>query len=66
MNYLYSGPTSGVTLNDGEKEHSIMFITGSVVVLPPDHEYTKTLIALKHLTSVPEAQPSKKGAKNAS
>lgn len=64
MKYRYSGPTSGATLRNDEDEtkyQEIMLHTGAEVDLPEGHEYTKTLLALGHLTptSVPSRQPSK-------
>jgi len=50
MKYRYSGPTSGVTLQKGAEDKSaqeVMLHTGAEVDLP---EYTKTLLALGHLT----------------
>lgn len=54
MKYLYSGPTSGVTLQDGDETKEVMLHTGGEVLLPEEHEYTKTLLALGHLTLVPQ------------
>ena len=50
MKYRYSGPTSGVTLKKGEEAQEVMLHTGAEVDLPEEHEYTKTLLALGHLT----------------
>ena len=50
MKYRYSGPTSGVTLQKGEEAQEVMLHTGAEVELPEEHEYTKTLLALGHLT----------------
>ena len=53
MKYRYSGPTSGVTLQKGAEDKSaqeVMLHTGAEVELPEEHEYTKTLLALGHLT----------------
>lgn len=53
MKYRYSGPTSGVTLQKGADDTSaqeVMLHTGAEVELPEEHEYTKTLLALGHLT----------------
>ena len=43
--YRYSGPTSGVTLQEGEDVREVMLHTGAEVELPVEHEYTKTLLA---------------------
>lgn len=55
MKYRYSGPTSGVTLQKGEEAQEVMLHTGAEVELPEEHEYTKTLLALGHLTPVKQA-----------
>ncbi|HIC7208068.1 MULTISPECIES: hypothetical protein [Betaproteobacteria] len=55
MKYRYSGPTSGVTLQKGEEAQEVMLHTGTEVELPEEHEYTKTLLALGHLTPVKPA-----------
>ncbi|RAS18936.1 hypothetical protein DFO50_10292 [Microvirgula sp. AG722] len=52
MKYRYSGPTSGVTLQEGEEVREVMLHTGVEVELPEEHEYTKTLLALQYLTPV--------------
>ena len=49
--YRYSGPASGVTLSDGTE---ILLWPGKAVSLPEEHDYVKVLVALKHLTPVPE------------
>lgn len=49
--YRYSGPASGVTLSDGTE---ILLWPGKNVTLPEEHDYVKVLVALKHLTPVPE------------
>lgn len=49
--YRYSGPASGVTLSDGTE---ILLWSGKNVTLPEEHDYVKVLVALKHLTPVPE------------
>ncbi len=55
MKYLYSGPTSGVTLQVDEEAKEIMLHTGKEIELPEQHEYTQTLLALGHLSPVPSA-----------
>ncbi|WP_322080237.1 hypothetical protein [Burkholderia cenocepacia] len=52
MKYQYSGPTSGVTLQDGEDVREVMLHTGAEVELPEDHEYTATLLAMGYLAPV--------------
>lgn len=54
MKYRYSGPTSGVTLQEGEAVREVMLHTGAEVDLPPGHEYTQTLLALQYLSPVQE------------
>ena len=49
--YRYSGPASGGTLSDGTE---ILLWPGKAVSLPEEHDYVKVLVALKHLTPVPE------------
>ena len=64
MKYRYSGPTSGVTLKKGADDNSaqeVMLHTGAEVELPEEHEYTKTLLALGHLT--PAKQTAKTSAR---
>ena len=62
MKYRYSGPTSGVTLKKGEEAQEVMLHTGADVDLPEEHEYTKTLLALGHLTPVSTKQATKTSA----
>lgn len=62
MKYRYSGPTSGVTLQKGEEAQEVMLHTGGEVDLPEEHEYTKTLLALGHLTPVTAKQATKTSA----
>lgn len=52
MKYFYSGPITGVTLQDGDKDREVMLHTNTHVDLPADNEYTKTLLALGHLQPV--------------
>ncbi|AHI67082.1 hypothetical protein [Burkholderia thailandensis] len=52
MKYLYSGPISGVSLQDGTQIREVMLHPGAAVELPEQHEYTKTLLALGHLRPV--------------
>lgn len=64
MKYRYSGPTSGVTLKKGADDASaqeLMLHTGAEVELPEEHEYTRTLLALGHLTPVAPQPKTKKG-----
>jgi hypothetical protein len=53
MRYVYSGPTSGATLEAGaDGILEVMFFDGKEVELPEDNEYVKTLVALGHLKPV--------------
>lgn len=56
MKYLYSGPPSGVTLVDGDTVQEIILCPGRDVDLPPEHAYTRTLLALAHLTPIPDSE----------
>ncbi|WP_323636384.1 hypothetical protein [Pectobacterium polaris] len=51
MKYRYTGPSSGVTLDDGTE---VLLWPDSVVDLPEAHDYVKTLVALKHLHAEPD------------
>ncbi|WJY16810.1 hypothetical protein PCO82_09380 [Pectobacteriaceae bacterium CE90] len=58
-NYRYTGPASGVTLADGTE---VLLWPGKDVLLPPDNDYVKTLVALQHLTPIddqPVVTPAK-------
>ena len=56
MKYRYSGPLSGVTLDNGDE---VMLHPGADVDLPEGHDYTKTLQALGHLTPLPQPKTTK-------
>lgn len=58
MKYRYSGPLSGVTLDNGQET---MLHPGSEVDLPEGHDYTNTLLALGHLTPLPAKTTKAKG-----
>ncbi|WP_342705039.1 hypothetical protein OHZ10_28105 [Burkholderia arboris] len=64
MKYQYSGPTSGVTLQDGENVQEVMLHTGAEVELPEEHEYTATLLAMGYLApaSTKPGKPARTGA----
>ena len=55
MKYKYTGPDTGVTLVLNGEEKEIMLYTGKTVDLPENHEYTKTLLALKYLARTPSS-----------
>ena len=56
MKDRYSGPLSGVTLDNGDE---VMLHPGAEVDLPEGHDYTKTLLALGHLTPLLQPKTSK-------
>lgn len=56
MKYLYSGPPSGVTLVDGDEVREIILCPARAVDLPDEHAYTRTLLALGHLTPIPDSE----------
>lgn len=64
--YLYSGPQSAASLRVVEGKSTevldVQLMPGKVVGLPAEHEYTKTLLALKHLEVQPAANTPKKTA----
>ncbi|EYU16156.1 hypothetical protein [Photorhabdus aegyptia] len=53
MKYLYTGPASGVTLADGTE---VLLWSEKTVDLPEQHDYVKTLIALRYLHPLSEQQ----------
>lgn len=55
--YLYSGPMSAATLDDGT---DVILFPGREVTLPAENAWVKTLVAQKHLTPVaaPKAAPA--------
>lgn len=57
MKFRYSGPTSGVTLRDGESQTEVMLFDGVEVELPEAHDYTQTLVAQGRLTPVADPAP---------
>jgi hypothetical protein len=57
MKYLYEGPNSGVTLQDGTE---VLLWNGKEVELPADNEYVKTLMALGYLKTLQETKKTKK------
>ena len=70
MKYFYSGPFSAVTLQTAAGEKDVVLHPNSDVDLPEDNPYTKTLVALKLLTTPAVAasdakvspKPAKEGA----
>lgn len=49
MNYIYSGPASGVTLADGQE---VLLWPDSEIELPEDNEWVVVMVARRHLTPV--------------
>ncbi|MBK1890724.1 hypothetical protein Undi14_11835 [Undibacterium sp. 14-3-2] len=59
--YRYTGPLSGVTLASGQE---VMLNPDSEIELSEQDTYTKTLLALGHLTQMPTAKNSKVKGEN--
>lgn len=53
--YIYSGPVSATSLRVGKDVLDVRLFPGEPVELPEEHEYTKTLLALKRLEPAPAA-----------
>lgn len=53
--YTYTGPPSGVTLrlNEHGETLDVQLHPGQTVELPAAHDYTRVLLALKHLQPLP-------------
>lgn len=53
--YTYTGPPSGVTLrlNEHRETLDVQLHPGQTVELPAAHDYTRVLLALKHLHPLP-------------
>ena len=60
MKYRYSGPTSGVSLLEGDTIREVMLHTDTDVELPEGNEYVATLVALRHLTPIAAPVPAKR------
>ncbi|MFL1515295.1 hypothetical protein [Pseudomonas prosekii] len=58
--YLYAGPPSAASLRLGNTVETleVLLRPGKPVELPPEHEYTRVLLALKHLRPLPIVIPS--------
>lgn len=52
MKYIYSGPPSGVSLNEGDTVREVMLWPGQEVEFAPDNEYALSLVAEGHLQEV--------------
>ena len=61
--YVYTGPPSGVTLRLNQRGETldVQLHPGQTVELPAAHDYTRVLLALKHLQPLPN--PSKPAGK---
>ncbi|ELW8264247.1 hypothetical protein QK958_003266 [Salmonella enterica] len=59
MKYIYSGPPSGVSLNEGDTVREVMLWPGQEVEFAPDNEYAMALVAEGHLQ---EVKPAKRQA----
>ncbi|EDW6064268.1 hypothetical protein YT14_002386 [Salmonella enterica subsp. enterica serovar Oslo] len=57
MKYIYSGPPSGASLNEGGTVREVMLWPGQEVEFAPDNEYARALVAEGHLQ---EVKPSKR------
>jgi len=55
--YRYRGPVSGATITHNGKDLDVRLHPGKTVQLPPNHEYTQTLVGLGFLTTIEAAQP---------
>lgn len=72
--YLYTGPRSGASLRVGPENEllDVQLVPDQPVELPAEHDFTRVLLALKHLTVQPATEPTepppvpvdKKEAKN--
>ncbi|EAV6572928.1 hypothetical protein RNH31_002664 [Salmonella enterica] len=56
MKYIYSGPPSGVSLNEGDTVREVMLWPGQEVEFAPDNEYALSLVAEGHLQEVKPAK----------
>ena len=54
--YRYTGPQSCASLRVGDTREllDVQLLTSKPVMLPADHEYTRVLLALKHLEPLPD------------
>lgn len=57
MKYIYSGPPSGVSLNENGTVREVMLFPGQEVEFAPDNEYALALVAEGHLQ---EVKPTKR------
>ncbi|EHK2735658.1 TPA: hypothetical protein ACIVON_002860 [Salmonella enterica subsp. enterica serovar Poona] len=57
MKYIYSGPPSGVSLNEGDSIREVMLLPGQTVELEPDNEYVLALLAEGYLQEISPLKP---------
>ncbi|MBG7114725.1 hypothetical protein GHU20_13575 [Pseudomonas aeruginosa] len=57
--YVYSGPRSAASLRVDGEVLDVALVPGGTVELPPDHEYTQTLLVLKHISPAPATKSAK-------
>ncbi|HHR4769126.1 TPA: hypothetical protein ACS55J_000682 [Salmonella enterica] len=63
MKYIYTGPLSGVSLNEGDVVREVLLHPGQEVELEPDNEYAQTLLAEGYLQEVPVQKQRKGGVR---
>lgn len=51
--YTYSGPRSAVSLHIEGQVLDVALIPGGTAQLPPEHDYTRSLLALGHIHPEP-------------
>lgn len=58
--YLYTGPRSGASLRVGPKNEliDVQLVPDQTVALPAEHDFTRVLLALQHLSLEPAAKPT--------
>lgn len=60
QHYLYTGPRSGASLRIGPKNEllDVQLVPGQPVDLPAEHDFTRVLLALHHLSLQPIVEPT--------
>lgn len=60
QHYLYTGPRSGASLRIGPKNEllDVQLVPDQSVELPAEHDFTRVLLALQHLSLKPAAKPT--------
>lgn len=51
--YIYTGPDSGITLQDKQTSTDVLLRDGMTVDLPEENAAVRTLVGMKYLTEVP-------------